>query len=208
MRLRAGAAMTTVLTATHVGLNLAPQVNTHEMLRPGTFLKQQIPGGRCLLDSVVGLAERSWCPLLCPWYHASQSVLCVSHHQARAPGRGIWRCCWQAGGPRGKPFVGIGACGQAQYPSSQVSSQVSTQSPLQRAGFHLCSLDVQCVCCEKGHSCLKPVGVLFPQCRQEMQRPPESALAVLVPSASCGVLHGAVNLGVFQEGESGFVRFP
>lgn len=115
--------------------------------RPGTFLKQQIPGGRCLLDSVVGLAERSWCPLLCPWSHASQSVLCVSHHQGRAPGRGVWRCCWQAGGPRGKPFVGIGACGQAQYPSSQVSSQVSTQSPPQRAGFRsICALWMSSVC--------------------------------------------------------------
>lgn len=40
-----------------------------------------------------------------------------------------------------EPFVRVGACGQAQYPSSQVSIQVGTQSPPQTAGSHLCSLE-------------------------------------------------------------------
>lgn len=41
--------------------------------------------------------------------------------------------------------MGIGTCGWAQHPSSQVPIQVGTQSPPQKAGSHLCSLDVQCV---------------------------------------------------------------
>lgn len=104
VRLRAGAVVTTVPMATHVGFTLAPQADTCEMSWPEfrglgqkDFSKQQIPGGRRLLDRGVAVAVRSWC--LC-------AVLCVSRHQGRAPGRGIWSCCWQVDVPQMSPLWG------------------------------------------------------------------------------------------------------
>lgn len=137
-----GTVVTTVPMATHVGFNLAPQADTCEMSWPEfrglgqkDLSKQQIPGGRRLLDRGVGVAVRRWC--LC-------AVLCVSRHQGRAPGRGIWSGCWQVDVPQMSPLRGWHLW-LAQHPSSQGSIQVGTQSPPQKAGSRLCSLDVQCV---------------------------------------------------------------
>lgn len=90
VRLRAGAVVTTVPMATHVGFTLAPQADTCEMSWPEfrglgqkDFSKQQIPGGRRLLDRGVAVAVRSWC--LC-------AVLCVrAGHQAEAYGAAVGR---------------------------------------------------------------------------------------------------------------------
>lgn len=143
VRLRAGTVVTTVLMATHVGFNLAPQVDTCEMSWPKfrglgqkDFSKQQIPGGRRLLDRGSGCGCEELVPLC--------RALCQS-----PPGQGTRQRHMEwllAGGcPTDEPFVGIGTCGWAQHPSSQVSIQVGTQSPPQKAGSRLCSLDVQCV---------------------------------------------------------------
>lgn len=141
VRLRAGTVVTTVLMATHVGFNLAPQVDTCEMSWPKfrglgqkDFSKQQIPGGRCLLDG-----GGRGCEELAPLYRAL-SVATRAGHQQRHMERLLAGAC-----SSDEPFVGIGTCGWAQHPSSQVSIQVGTQSPPQRAGSRLCSLDVQCV---------------------------------------------------------------
>lgn len=68
-----------------------------------------------------------------------------------------------------EPFVRVGARGQAQHPSSQVSIHVGTQSPPQTAGSHLCSLESS-VCIGGGvHSCLES------RCHHEVQGPLEPA---------------------------------
>lgn len=80
---------------------------------------------RRLLDGGVGLAVTSWCPRT--FLYRACSVLV-------APGQGTRQRHMELlsadGCPTDEPFVGIGTCGWAQYPSSQVSIQAGTQSPL------------------------------------------------------------------------------